>query len=194
MENILDAYFNTFHWTMWISLVIAVVLRLFPLNINRRGNNLPNEKADKEKKVHMEEDTDEDLQRRAKAGEEQAALLSQDLESMNQTRSQSKDENLEFLWEKMRQVCEENRNIALMVSSQVQSRKRERSFASDTLRLIQGEMERRTKVLENEKNALQKTLEKEIDRRSIEWASMLEKFQFEERRMRKRMRDLQSKM
>ncbi|GLJ51612.1 hypothetical protein SUGI_1096920 [Cryptomeria japonica] len=51
-------------------------------------------------------------------------------------------------------------------------------------------MERRPKILENEKNDVQKTLEKEIDRRSIEWASLLEKFQFEERRMRKRMKDL----
>ncbi|XP_057864371.2 uncharacterized protein LOC131072262 isoform X1 [Cryptomeria japonica] len=144
------------------------------------------------------QDNDEELEIRAKAAEDQVALLSEELESMNWyhcSRSESvsaknSQQNAEFLWQKLRKASEEKRNLALMLSSEVQSRKRERSSATEALRLIKGEMESRTKILENEKNDLQQTLEKEIDRRSNEWASMLEKIRSEERRMRERVRDL----
>ncbi|XP_057851074.2 uncharacterized protein LOC131061426 isoform X2 [Cryptomeria japonica] len=95
------------------------------------------------------------------------------------------EQNAGFLWQKQSKVCDGKGILALRISSEGESRKRDRS-----LKLIQGEMESRTKILENEKTDLQEALEKEIDRRSNEWACMLEKIRSEERRMRERVRDL----
>ncbi|KAH9295224.1 hypothetical protein KI387_038812 [Taxus chinensis] len=144
------------------------------------------------------DDTDEELERRAKVAQEQVVLLSKELESMNwyhYSRSDSVSAktlelNAENLWQKLRKVSEEKRNLVLVVSSEIQSRMRERSAATEALRLMKGEMESCTKKMENDKNGLQQTLENEIDRRSNEWASMLEKIRSDERRLRDRVRDL----
>eukprot|EP01018_Ginkgo_biloba_P038019 Gb_41640 [translate_table: standard] len=144
------------------------------------------------------DDTDEELERRAKAAEEQAVLLSKELEAvsryhygtMEAVGAKITDLNAGVLQQKLRKVCEEKRNLAFEVSCEIRSRMRERSAANEALQLIKGEMESRGKMIENEKNDLQLSLEKELDRRSSEWANKLEKIKLEEKRLRDRVRDL----
>ncbi|KAM3339971.1 hypothetical protein P3S68_029841 [Capsicum galapagoense] len=47
-----------------------------------------------------------------------------------------------------------------------------------------------TRRLETEKNELQSVLEKELDRRSIDWSLKLEKYQIEQHRLRERANEL----
>ncbi|GKC31213.1 hypothetical protein Tco_1038507, partial [Tanacetum coccineum] len=64
------------------------------------------------------------------------------------------------------------------------------SEEADEATLLRGELDSRTRKLEKEKNDLQLTLEKELDRRSTEWSMKLEKYQMEEHRLRERVREL----
>lgn len=147
----------------------------------------------------MNNDTDEELEKRAKEAEDQAVLLSKELESLNWYNCsttgvigsrKSQDQNAELLRQNFRKNCEEKRKLALEVSSEIRSRIAERYAANEALKLIKGEIESRGRIMENEKNDLQLSLEKELDKRSSEWATMLEKIKLEERRLRDRVRDL----
>lgn len=147
----------------------------------------------------MNNDTDEELEKRAKEAEDQAMLLSKELESLNWYNCTTTgvigpknplDLNVELLRQKFRKNCEEKRKLVLEVSSEIRSRIAERYAANEALKLIKGEIESRGKIMENEKNDLQLSLEKELDKRSSEWATMLEKIKLEERRLRDRVRDL----
>ncbi|KAK1409534.1 hypothetical protein QVD17_36060 [Tagetes erecta] len=60
----------------------------------------------------------------------------------------------------------------------------------DEITLLKAELDFRTRKLEKEKNELQLTLEKELDRRSTEWSMKLEKYKIEEHRLRDRVREL----
>ncbi|PWA94977.1 hypothetical protein CTI12_AA054930 [Artemisia annua] len=64
------------------------------------------------------------------------------------------------------------------------------SEEADETMLLRTELDSRTRKLEKEKNELQLTLEKELDRRSTEWSLKLEKYQMEEHRLRERVREL----
>ncbi|KAI3793397.1 hypothetical protein L1987_36016 [Smallanthus sonchifolius] len=66
----------------------------------------------------------------------------------------------------------------------------EDSEDADEIALLKAELGCRTRKLEKEKNELQLTLEKELDRRSIEWSMKLEKYKMEEHRLRERVREL----
>ncbi|KAI7752701.1 hypothetical protein M8C21_029234, partial [Ambrosia artemisiifolia] len=66
----------------------------------------------------------------------------------------------------------------------------EESEDADDITLLKAELEFRTRKLEKEKNELQLTLEKELDRRSAEWSMKLEKYKMEEHRLRERVREL----
>lgn len=146
----------------------------------------------------MNNETDEELEKRAKDAEDQAMLLSKELESLNWYNCTTTgigpkwppDLNVELLRQKFRKNCEEKKKLVLEVSSEIRSRLAERYAANEALTMIKGEIESRGRIMENEKNDLQLSLEKELDKRSNEWATMLEKIKLEERRLRDRVRDL----
>ncbi|XP_076900097.1 uncharacterized protein LOC143554129 [Bidens hawaiensis] len=66
----------------------------------------------------------------------------------------------------------------------------EESEDVEEVTLLKAELDFRTRKLEKEKNELQLTLEKELDRRSTEWSMKLEKYKLEEQRLRERVREL----
>lgn len=66
----------------------------------------------------------------------------------------------------------------------------ERYAANETLKLIKEEIECCVKMVEKDKNVLQSTLEKELDRRSSEWENKLEKTKLEGKRQRDGVREL----
>lgn len=142
-------------------------------------------------------DTDEELERKVRVAEEQAQLLLEEMDFRKpyggpnpKGASKKKDINLELLQQKVKMLYEEKRNLSLEVACEVRSRIAERSAANETLKLIKDEIECRVKMVEKDKNVLQSTLEKELDRRSSEWGNRLEKIKLEEKRLRDRVRDL----
>ncbi|KAK9049546.1 hypothetical protein SSX86_031485 [Deinandra increscens subsp. villosa] len=66
----------------------------------------------------------------------------------------------------------------------------EESEDADEITLLKAELDCRTRKLEKERNEMQLTLEKELDRRSTEWSVKLEKCKVEEHRLRERVREL----
>ncbi|KAK1421255.1 hypothetical protein QVD17_23446 [Tagetes erecta] len=66
----------------------------------------------------------------------------------------------------------------------------EESEDADEITLLKAELDSRTRKLEKERNEMQLTLEKELDRRSTEWSMKLEKCKMEEHRLRERVREL----
>ncbi|XP_022133459.1 interaptin-like [Momordica charantia] len=137
--------------------------------------------------VETEEDMDAELQRRTKEAEERVVLFREerDRESFLQQRT-----GVPGLIQTVRHITEEKISLALEVSSLLQSQITERVSAREELRLAKEKLDSQTKKLNKEKNELQSELEKELDRRSNEWSLKLEKYQFEERRLRERVREL----
>lgn len=84
----------------------------------------------------------------------------------------------------------DRKNLVSKLLTQTKSQISERSSMKQTLIQANVELDTRTKRLENEKNEIQMNLEKEIDRRSNDWSIKLEKFQFEEKRLRERVQEL----
>ncbi|PKA58514.1 hypothetical protein AXF42_Ash008801 [Apostasia shenzhenica] len=98
--------------------------------------------------------------------------------------------NITTLLKNIRKITEDKRHLASELSLQIISRLKERSFAKEQLSQLKLELDTRTRRLEKEKNELQSSLEKELDRRSMEWSLKLSKFQSEEQRLRDRVREL----
>lgn len=89
-----------------------------------------------------------------------------------------------------RSMAEERKNLATELSLQLRCRISERSSTREALRQAKRDLDTRTRRLEKEKDELQSSLEKELDRRSTDWSFKLEKFQAEEQRLRERVREL----
>ncbi|KAL5569188.1 hypothetical protein UlMin_025763 [Ulmus minor] len=130
-----------------------------------------------------EDDTDVELQRRYKEAEERVLLLSLEIEQESFLRDTS-------LAETIRTLAEERANLALEVSCLLRSRIVERASAKEEISLVKTELECQTRRLEKEKTELQLGLERELDRRSSDWSTKLEKYQSEEKRLRERVREL----
>ncbi|CAA7395467.1 unnamed protein product [Spirodela intermedia] len=90
----------------------------------------------------------------------------------------------------LRSMAEERRNLASELSLQLRCRISERSSTREALNQAKRDLDTRTRRLEREKDELQSSLEKELDRRSSDWSFKLEKFQAEEQRLRERVREL----
>ncbi|XP_068659506.1 uncharacterized protein [Aristolochia californica] len=125
--------------------------------------------------LRKEEEIDVELCRKGKEAEERFLILSEELEEGKL---------------RVGSIMDEMRNLAFDVSAQTQSRVTERTCAREALKLAKMELDSRTRRLEKEKNELQASLEKELDRRSREWSVKLEKYQSEEQRLRERVREL----
>ncbi|GKU91803.1 hypothetical protein SLEP1_g5620 [Rubroshorea leprosula] len=135
-----------------------------------------------------EEDLDVELERKSKEAEERVMLLSEQLEEESFLRDSGID--IPSLIQTIRHLTEEKLNLALEVSGLLQSRILDRASAKEELIMAKVDLESRTKKLEKEKDELQLGLEKELDRRSGDWSVKLEKYQFEEQRLRERVREL----
>ncbi|XP_058078315.1 uncharacterized protein LOC131226696 [Magnolia sinica] len=140
-----------------------------------------------EHSMRKEEDPDVELRRKGKEAEERVALL---LEELEQLKLRSNGFSLSALLQTIRNINDDRRNLALEVSAQIQSRIAERSSANEALNLAKVDLDTRTRRLEKEKQELQSSLEKELDRRSSDWSFKLEKYQSEEQRLRERVREL----
>ncbi|XP_042509757.1 protein bicaudal D-like [Macadamia integrifolia] len=139
--------------------------------------------------VKPEEDIDdEELHRKAEEAAERVLLLSEEVE--NEILLRDSGFSISTIFQKIRTLTEERRNLAVEVSAQLQSRIAERAYANDALKVSKVELDCRTRQLEKEKKELQSRLDKELDRRSRDWSSKLEKCQSEEQRLRERVREL----
>ncbi|KAF8108308.1 hypothetical protein N665_0111s0022 [Sinapis alba] len=123
-----------------------------------------------------------ELEKKYKEAQKRVKLLSQHLEDQK-FRSEG-DFDVSSL------VDEEKVSLALEVLTQLRSQMDERASAKEEIKRAKTDSEWHIKRLEKEKSELQFELEKELDRRSIEWTSKLESFQMEEKRLRERVREL----
>ncbi|XP_030546529.2 COP1-interactive protein 1 isoform X1 [Rhodamnia argentea] len=134
------------------------------------------------------EDVDFELQRRLEGAQQRVAFLSQEVEQDHFLIGISFD--VPTLIQTVRNLSEDRMSLAVEVSELLQSRMSDRASLKEELRLAKMELESKTRRLEKEKKELQSGLEKELDRRSSDWSSKLEKFQIEEQRLRERVREL----
>ncbi|KAJ4979650.1 hypothetical protein NE237_010430 [Protea cynaroides] len=134
---------------------------------------------------------DTELQRKAKEAAERVLLLSEEVE--NESLLRDSGFSVSAIFQKIKNLTEERRNLALEVSAQLQSRIVERASANEALKVSKVELDCRTQQLEKEKKELQSRLDRELDRRSRDWSFKLEKYQSEERRLRKRVSELAEK-
>ncbi|GMI87027.1 hypothetical protein like AT3G55060 [Hibiscus trionum] len=137
---------------------------------------------------YHEDISDLELQRRSKEAGERLLLLSEALEQESFLRNIGF--NVSSLAVTIRSLSEDKINLALEVSELLQSRIAERDRTRKEMRMARAEMESQTKKLEVEKHEIQLGLEKELDRRSSDWLSKLEKYRLEEQRLRERVREL----
>lgn len=135
-----------------------------------------------------EEDIDGKLLAQFKHAEERAMFLSEELNQENFLPGGGV--SVQGLVQTIRSLAEERSSIALEVAEVFKDRVAEKASFTEELRLAKLELDSRTRRLEKEKKELQFSLEKELDRRSGEWSSKLEKYQTEEHRLRERVREL----
>ncbi|XP_060212597.1 uncharacterized protein LOC132640151 [Lycium barbarum] len=140
------------------------------------------------KYLGTEDDSDSVLLRKLKEAEERAVLLSEELEDRNFLHGRGL--SVPVLIQTIRRLTEEKVQMAFEVTSMLRNQVAERASAKEEARLLQAELDSRTRRLETEKNELQSALEQELDRRSSEWSLKLEKYQIEEHRLRERVREL----
>ncbi|CAL1387185.1 unnamed protein product [Linum trigynum] len=131
---------------------------------------------------------DMELERRSKEAEERVVVLSEELEQEGflQDRGFDSSSFVHFV----RNLMEDRVSMAIEISGLLKSQIVERDSGKEALRLAKADLESRSLRLEKEKNELQSALEKELDRRSNDWSSKLEKCQLEEHRLRERVREL----
>ncbi|KAH6756443.1 hypothetical protein C2S53_002444 [Perilla frutescens var. hirtella] len=123
-----------------------------------------------------------------KEAEDRASTLSEELQKGNFI--QLRGLSVPTLIQTIRSLAEEKVNLALEVSAVFEDRIAERGLFREKLKLGRTELEAQSWKLEKEKNEMQLTLEKELDRRSSEWSLKLEKLQAEEHRLWERVREL----
>ncbi|VFQ99370.1 unnamed protein product [Cuscuta campestris] len=141
-----------------------------------------------EKTLYAVEDSDFELYKKFKEADERARMLSEDLEELNFF--QREELNVPALIQKIRDLTEEKLKMAIEVSDALKDQITERASAKEEIGSLQDKLDAQTRRLEMEKNELQSSLEKELDRRSSEWSLKLEKYQTEEHRLRERIREL----
>ncbi|CAA0833597.1 Unknown protein [Striga hermonthica] len=133
-------------------------------------------------------DNDVHLFRKFEEAENRAAILSQEFGMENYL--ECGGYSVAELVQMIRSLTEEKLHMALEVSTVLEDRIAEKGFLKEKFKLAMVELDAQTRRLTKEKNELQLTLEKELDRRSNEWSQKLEKLQTEEHRLRERVREL----
>lgn len=154
---------------------------------------LEKESSSGDKDIYVENigavtNADVELFKKFKQAGDRAAMLSDELEKRDFI--QFRGLTVPVLIQTIRSLTEEKANMAQEVLSVLEDRIAERALFRE--KLTQGRMETDALSLrlEKEKNEIQLTLEKELDRRSTEWSLKLEKLKAEEQRLRERVREL----
>ncbi|GJN10622.1 hypothetical protein PR202_ga28731 [Eleusine coracana subsp. coracana] len=94
------------------------------------------------------------------------------------------------MFQLIQHLTEDRKHLAHELSSQIKARVKERFAAKEQYRQSKRALDARTRRLEKEKSELQINLEREMDRRSQDWADRVLKFQSEEERLHERVREL----
>ncbi|KAL6526706.1 hypothetical protein OROGR_015796 [Orobanche gracilis] len=134
-------------------------------------------------------DTDIELYKKFKEAQDRAAIFSEELGNGDYF-LRYRGLSVPALLQTIRSLTEEKLNMALEVSAVLEDSIAEKAFFREKLKLGRVELDAQIRRLEREKNELQSTLEKELDRRSNEWSLKLEKLHAEEHRLRERVREL----
>lgn len=132
--------------------------------------------------------TDEELYEKQKEVEHILSLLSEEDLDLERLKNGSLND-LELL-QKIGNIAEDRKYLAFELASQIKCRVEERSSSKERLKQAKMDLDIRTRRLEKEKNEMQFSLEKELDRRSSSWSLKFEKFQSDEQRLRERVREL----
>ncbi|KAK1316299.1 hypothetical protein QJS10_CPA05g00665 [Acorus calamus] len=140
-----------------------------------------------QKLAHFQEDIDGDLLRKGREVEERAVLLSEEHE---QEKLQKSGYSMSALHQLIESVTDDRRKLSLDLSKQIRCRLSERSSAREAFKQVKADLDAKTWKLQREKEEVQISLEKELDRRSSDWSSKLEKYEAEEKRLRERVREL----
>ncbi|CAH9121270.1 unnamed protein product [Cuscuta epithymum] len=134
------------------------------------------------------EDSEFELYKKLKEADAQTTMISEDLEDLNLFHCS--ELSVPGLIQRIRDLTEEKLKMAIEVSVALKDQISERASAKEEIRSLRDKLDSQTRRLEMEKNDLQSSLEKELDRRSSEWSMKLERYQMEEHRLRERIRDL----
>ncbi|KAG2324972.1 hypothetical protein Bca4012_039464 [Brassica carinata] len=136
----------------------------------------------------MEEDINSELEMKIKEAEKRVKLFS---EEMEQQRCLSDcDFDVSSLVGAIRKLEDERLKLAFENVNLLRSQMAERASSREEMRLMKSDWDLNIQRIEKERSELQAGLEKELDRRSGEWTSKLEKFHLEERKMLERVREL----
>ncbi|KAH7672310.1 E3 ubiquitin ligase involved in syntaxin degradation protein [Dioscorea alata] len=149
---------------------------------------MDNRNADLVNSGLLEQDTEEELLKKAKEAEHKLVLISEEVHGLNELQRSSL--NISSLLQTIKDITKDRRCLTFELSSQINCRLAEKASTREQLKQSKLDLDTRTRRLEKEKNELQLSLERELDRRSSEWSSKLEKFQFEEQRLKERVREL----
>jgi chromosome segregation ATPase len=98
--------------------------------------------------------------------------------------------NSNEMFQLIQHLTEDRKQLAHELSSQIKARVEERFAAKEQYKQSKGALDARTRRLEKEKSEVQVNLEREMDRRSQDWADRILKFQSEEERLHERVREL----
>ncbi|GMJ09523.1 hypothetical protein like AT3G55060 [Hibiscus trionum] len=135
-----------------------------------------------------EKNSDVELQRKLKEAEKRVMLLSESHEQESFICNGRFDAS--SLVRSVRCLKEEKIKLALEVSDLLRSRISERASSREELRIARAEMESKIEKLAKEKHEIQLGFEKEFNKRSTDWSIKLEKYRFEEKRLRDQVQEL----
>lgn len=138
----------------------------------------------------QKEDTDSVLRRKLKETKQRAMILSRKLSHDSSFEYYSS--NLSAL-PKSRNQLEEERKLSLEISDQLQCRIAERTAAREAVASAKEAINSMVLKLEREKDELESSFRRELDRRADEWASKVQELQSEERRLRDQERELSAR-
>lgn len=131
--------------------------------------------------VDIEDELDVELKSKLREAQERTLFLSEELEQ--ESFLHDVQFNVPALVQRIKSLTEEKVTLALEVSALLESQLADRASMKEQIKSA-------AQRLQEEKNEMQSTLEKELDRRSSDWSLKVEKFQVEEQRLRERVREL----
>ncbi|CAN8254535.1 unnamed protein product [Cochlearia groenlandica] len=136
----------------------------------------------------MEENIDAELEMKIKEAEKRVNLFTEELKQ--QRCLADCDFDVSSLVEVIRKLEDERISLAHENTALLRSQLVERSSAREENRRVKSDWDLHIQRLDKERSELQVGLEKELDRRSGEWTTKLEKFHLEEKKLRERVREL----
>ncbi|XP_057520402.1 uncharacterized protein LOC130800770 [Amaranthus tricolor] len=129
-----------------------------------------------------------ELKSKFKEAQDRILVLSEELEQ--ESFLLDVDYNVPALIHRIRNLAEEKISLALEVSAALENQIADRTSLKEQLTSAELDFDLRMQRLLEEKNEMQLTLEKELDRRSSDWSLKVEKYETEEQRLRERVREL----